>query len=76
MKKIAILLATGMIAAMSACSDAELDIENGNSLNTSNFWKTESDAEKGLVAVYKCFTVRAHGPATCTRSSTAWPTTV
>lgn len=55
MKKIAILLATGMIAAMSACSDAELDIENGNSLNTSNFWKTESDAEKGLVAVYNMF---------------------
>lgn len=49
MKKTAILLATGlMMAVMPSCSDSDLDIENGNSLNTSNFWKTEEDAEKGL----------------------------
>ena len=56
MKKTAILLATGlMMAVMPSCSDSDLDIENGNSLNTSNFWKTEEDAEKGLVAVYNMF---------------------
>lgn len=43
------------MAVMSACSDSDLNIENGNSLNSSNFWKTESDAEKGVVAVYNMF---------------------
>ena len=44
-----------MMAVMPWGSASDLDIENGNSLNPSNFWKTEEDAEKGLVAVYNIF---------------------
>lgn len=55
MKKLSIFLAAGMMAITTACSESELDIENGNSLNSSNFWQTEKDAEKGLVAVYNMF---------------------
>ena len=55
MKKFSIILASaligcGLTTVVSSCSEDGLDIENGNSLNTSNFWKTESDAEKGVVA--------------------------
>ncbi len=55
MKKLSIILTAGLMAVMSACSDSDLNIENGNSLNSSNFWQTESDAEKGVVAVYNMF---------------------
>ena len=60
MKKFSIILASaligcGLTTVVSSCSEDGLDIENGNSLNTSNFWKTESDAEKGVVAVYNMF---------------------
>lgn len=60
MKKTAILLFSGVLASammtlVSSCGDSYLDIENGNSLNTSTFWKTEEDAEKGVVAVYNMF---------------------
>ena len=49
------LTAAALLPAITACSEDNLDIENGNSLNTSNFWQSESDAEKGLVAVYNMF---------------------
>lgn len=49
------LTAAALLPAVTACSEDNLDIENGNSLNTSNFWQSESDAEKGLVAVYNMF---------------------
>ena len=49
------LAVAALLPVTTACSEDELDIENGNNLNTSNFWKSESDAEKGLVAVYNMF---------------------
>lgn len=49
------LAVAALLSVTTACSEDELDIENGNNLNTSNFWKSESDAEKGLVAVYNMF---------------------
>jgi len=52
---IAGMVAGGLVSVMSSCSDDELDIPNGNSLNTSTFWKTEDDAEKGVVAIYNMF---------------------
>ena len=49
---IAILILT---ALLSSCSKIHLDIQNENTLSTGMFWKTESDIESGLIAVYSMF---------------------
>src|SRR5690606_6742857 len=37
------------------CSESLLDQENPNTLTKDQFWKTESDAQKGLNAAYAMF---------------------
>ena len=41
-----------MPALLQNCSKKNLDVTNPNALPITAFWKTESDAEKGLVACY------------------------
>jgi starch-binding outer membrane protein, SusD/RagB family len=38
-----------------SCKKSLLDISNENTISTGNFWKTQSDAEAGVVAVYNMF---------------------
>ena len=40
---------------MTACQESLLDVENENTISSGNFWKTEDDIEKGLIAVYNMF---------------------
>ena len=46
-----------MIASMliASCKKSALDVENPNTLTEDVFWKTESDAQKGLNAAYAMF---------------------
>lgn len=48
-----------MILAISglfmSCDSSILDINNENTLSTGMFWKTESDIDQGLIAVYNMF---------------------
>ncbi len=43
------------IIAIASCKKSLLDINNENTISTGNFWKTESDVESGVVAVYNMF---------------------
>lgn len=47
----------GLLAfvGFSSCNPDLLDTTNPNTLDTSNYWKTESDAEQGVNAVYNMF---------------------
>lgn len=38
-----------------SCKKSLLDIDNENTISTGNFWKTQQDAENGVVAVYNMF---------------------
>lgn len=38
-----------------SCNKSLLDINNENTISTGNFWKTEADAESGVIAVYNMF---------------------
>lgn len=53
MKSVKIIL-LGLIISFVACDDL-LDIPNDNAITTSNFWKSEADIEKGVIAVYNMF---------------------
>jgi hypothetical protein len=56
MKKYIIYSLVGLSSLMAgSCNSDLLDIENGNSMNTSTFWKTENDAIAGVNAVYAMF---------------------
>ncbi len=44
-----------MVTLVVSCSKSNLDISNPNSITEEEFWKTESDAQKGLNAVYTMF---------------------
>lgn len=56
MKKIFMLTIAGLsIFFMTCCSADLLDIKNENTLSTGVFWKTESDAEAGVISVYGMF---------------------
>lgn len=55
MKKIIIFSILLSMLAMTACQDSLLDVENKNTISSGNFWKTEADVEKGLIAVYSMF---------------------
>lgn len=52
---LAAMASAALLPLATGCSEDKLDIENGNSLNSANFWKNQDDAEKGLVAVYNMF---------------------
>lgn len=53
MKKIKLyILILAIFPAFVACEDEFLTQENPNSITMENFWKTESDFEKGLAATY------------------------
>ena len=43
------------LSVFSSCGEKYIDIENGNSLNTSMYWKTEEDMNTNLIAVYNMF---------------------
>lgn len=55
MKKLIIFTVLLSTIVMTACQESLLDVENKNTISSGNFWKTESDIEKGLVAVYNMF---------------------
>jgi starch-binding outer membrane protein, SusD/RagB family len=54
MKKIYIIIVACTLIT-SSCSDSLLDITNPNTFTASDFWKTEDDIDKGVVAVYNMF---------------------
>lgn len=39
----------------SSCQEDRLQLENKNTISSGNFWKTEADAEAGVVAIYNMF---------------------
>lgn len=43
------------VATICSCSTDLLDLQNKNTLSTGVFWKTEDDAESGVVSVYNMF---------------------
>ncbi|HVU56526.1 MAG TPA: RagB/SusD family nutrient uptake outer membrane protein [Puia sp.] len=43
------------IMTIASCKKSLLDVNNENTISTGNFWKTEADAESGVVAVYNMF---------------------
>lgn len=45
----------GVAMMLGACKKSLLDINNENTISSGNFWKTEADAESGVVAVYGMF---------------------
>lgn len=55
MKRIIVYLTFVMSFTVISCDKAKLDINNENTISTGNFWKTEADAESGVVAVYNMF---------------------
>lgn len=55
-KSINILFAVGlMVSILSSCKKDLLNVENPNTITEEQFWKTESDAEKGVNAAYAMF---------------------
>src|SRR6218665_38764 len=55
-KSIKILLAISFTACLlSSCKKDQLNVENPNTITEEQFWKTESDAEKGVNAAYAMF---------------------
>ncbi|MCD8540751.1 MAG: hypothetical protein LRY55_13995, partial [Leadbetterella sp.] len=55
MKKYIISLTCLLSLGVTSCDDSQLDLINENTISTGNFWKTEQDAERGVVAVYGMF---------------------
>jgi hypothetical protein len=56
MKRIVtICMFTTSLLLFSSCKKSALDVENPNTLTEDVFWKTESDAQKGLNAAYAMF---------------------
>jgi hypothetical protein len=55
MKKYIISVGCLLALGLSSCDQSKLDLVNENTLSTGNFWKTEADAEAGVIAVYNMF---------------------
>lgn len=55
MKKYIIGLTCALALITSSCDDSRLDLNNENTISSGNFWKTQQDAERGVVAVYNMF---------------------
>ena len=55
MKKYIISLTCLLSLGVTSCDENQLDLINENTISTGNFWKTEQDAERGVVAVYGMF---------------------
>lgn len=55
MKKYIFYLAGLLSLTTLSCKKSLLDLNNENTISTGNFWKTEKDAESGVVAVYNMF---------------------
>lgn len=51
------LVVLSLLLAMVSCSEEFLELENPNQQTTGTFWKTESDAIKGVNAVYSSLTM-------------------
>jgi|TARA_B110000902_G_scaffold233748_1_gene277773 hypothetical protein len=49
------ILTMCLMVAFISCDDGILDQKNPNTLTADSFWKTESDAQKGIVAAYSPF---------------------
>ena len=43
------------LATCVSCDASLLDIQNENTLSTGVFWKTEADAEAGVISIYGMF---------------------
>ncbi|MDH6307529.1 hypothetical protein M2451_000678 [Dysgonomonas sp. PFB1-18] len=54
MKKLIIIISI-IAAGLFSCDSGLLDVKNPNTLDTSNFWETEADADLGINAVYNMF---------------------
>lgn len=55
MKKYIVGLTCAMSLMVSSCDQERLDLNNENTISSGNFWKTQQDAERGVVAVYNMF---------------------
>ncbi|MBK5720656.1 RagB/SusD family nutrient uptake outer membrane protein [Dysgonomonas sp. Marseille-P4677] len=55
MKKIYVIILIVTCAFTSSCSDSLLDIDNNNTVSTGNFWNSEEDINRGVIAVYNMF---------------------
>jgi len=55
MKRFVVCLTCVLSLVVISCDKSKLDIINENTISTGNFWKTEADAESGVVAVYNMF---------------------
>jgi starch-binding outer membrane protein, SusD/RagB family len=50
-----IIIGLFMLIGLISCNEDLLDVQNPNTLDTGNFWKSEKDAELGINAVYNMF---------------------
>lgn len=55
MKRIVYYTMCTFLALFVSCDESLLDVQNENTLSTGMFWKTEQDAESGVIAVYNMF---------------------
>jgi starch-binding outer membrane protein, SusD/RagB family len=55
MKKYIFLVGAAVAMSFVSCKKSLLDLNNENTISTGNFWKTEKDAESGVIAVYNMF---------------------
>lgn len=55
MNKIKIAAVILLLVTFASCSKNDLDISNPNTVTTANFWKTASDAQMGVNAIYSTF---------------------
>lgn len=55
MKKIYSIIILSVLLFATSCKEDLLDITNPNTFTSSEFWKTEDDIDKGVVAVYNMF---------------------
>ena len=55
MKKSIFVAAIASLMTFSSCGDNILDLENPNTIDSSNFWKSENDMEQGVNAIYNMF---------------------
>lgn len=55
MKKLFITLFTSISLLFSGCSESLLDLTNENTLSVDQYWESEEDVQKGVIAIYNMF---------------------
>ena len=55
MKKIFTCSAVLWVLLVTSCNDHILDVDNPNTITVDQFWKTETDAQRGINAIYAMF---------------------